>query len=408
MAYWQRTSSGRVKVYLTDGTYLPKRGLYEHLDNEPDHNVDSWVKDWAARSGNTTQDKTTPPIDSYWADLITGYIHTMVNGRRKKSPKTASDHRKALAELIIPYFTQACNRSNPNDWPMVADQFLAWAEGRGVSVHKILKANSALYGFWEYLRTKQKILQGLGIEMMVPALSEEQTPLPRAVRPDEVLAYVAAVDQMFVPVGLTVSLAQLRQELKLMALLGYFFSLRPQETFALRRCDFVAGSKASEILACTVMQNHHLLLAPTQKLYGRLAVDIQRQRTQSGKFRTPKAYSAGWVACFDERAARLLAPLLMQFKSDEPLFQHLPDRQFKWWGRYGIRADGETLWDESKTKISLKDLRRASILWLGHFTSLSLVPLMGHARHKKEDTTRRYLRRPGERPDGDNILDLDA
>ena len=56
----------------------------------------------------------------------------------------------------------------------------------------------------------------------------------------------------------------------------------------------------------------------------------------------------------------------------------------------------------------MKDLRRASLYWLGHHTQLGLIELKSHARHSKSDTTLLYLRRPNEELDEVDDLNLEA
>jgi hypothetical protein len=55
-----------------------------------------------------------------------------------------------------------------------------------------------------------------------------------------------------------------------------------------------------------------------------------------------------------------------------------------------------------------KDLRRASLYWLGHETQISLLQLMKHARHSSTETTLKYLRRPAESLEEWSVLDLEA
>lgn len=410
MAYWQRTNSKRIKIYDSRGRYVPKAGLYEHLDLEPDHNVEAWVRDWETRTGNGKREVTPAPIDSHWAAMVEDYVLDMrQRSRHRREHGTARDHKKALTDRVLPYFLSACELPDPNDWPRKSPYLMQWLTEQGATTDNILKANSALAGFWEYLRGRQKILLGLGITTRAPVVEEKETPLPRLLQPEEVLAYLAKVDRLDIPnLRAPMTVEGLRRDLKLMALLGYFFSLRPQETFALRRVDFAAGSGAAELLACRVMSSHGLLLGE-RKLYGRLGVHVHRQRTQAGGFKKPKAYSVGWVSCFNEHAARALVTALMPFDKEALLFAYKPDRQYKWWRRYGIGAhSADDSMKPGTEKLDLKDLRRSSLLWLGHFTSMDLVVLKGHSRHKKEEMVLRYLRRPGERPDQGDELDLDA
>ena len=60
--------------------------------------------------------------------------------------------------------------------------------------------------------------------------------------------------------------------------------------------------------------------------------------------------------------------------------------------------------------MTLKDLRRASLYWLGHYSSVDLVALKNHARHRNVETTSLYTRRPLEDVSdlgGDGELNLD-
>jgi hypothetical protein len=139
------------------------------------------------------------------------------------------------------------------------------------------------------------------------------------------------------------------------------------------------------------------------KLFNRLVVHIREQKTDgkigSSASSEPKAHSKGWVGCFNEQAAREIVELLTGFGPTQPLFSVTNNRTlYKYWQQDGIQG------------ITLKDLRRASLYWLGHHSNFSKEPikLMKHARHKRIDTTMLYLRRPEESLEGNLVLDLDA
>ncbi len=75
------------------------------------------------------------------------------------------------------------------------------------------------------------------------------------------------------------------------------------------------------------------------------------------------------------------------------------------------RAHWSKMWKKAGiNKITLKDLRRASLYWLGHYSELNFVDLKNHARHSQPSTTPLYVRRPEEAFDevGGAMLDLDA
>jgi hypothetical protein len=385
MAFWQRTKNGRIKIYTSVNgrqRQLPK-SLYAHLDHEPDHNVEAWIRQYEEQY-ERKQRAPEQEIDPALRRHVEGYL--IYIGSRGKAGKTVGDHRRMLHQFILPYFVGTCALPDPNDWPRMAPQFSAWMRERGESEHQILRANSAVRGFWEYLCDERLILSGVQIRVRAPILRAAPTPLKRTVTPDEVLNFVRRTPE---------------RPIKLMALLGYFFSLRPQETFALRKQDFMAGSRASVLECSRVMAK--------AGLYDKLAVDIHRQRTQTGEFGPPKAYSVGTVACFNEQPARILVEILRQIEDPSALlFEFLPDWNFELWSRHGLGSDIGRQPAPLPSDISLKDLRRASLYWLGHYSNMELVQLKNHARHKKVDTTMLYMRRPGETVGEFQELDLDA
>jgi integrase len=157
----------------------------------------------------------------------------------------------------------------------------------------------------------------------------------------------------------------------LLALIGYFFSLRPQELFALRRDDFRANESVE---ACKALR--------AVGLYGKLAMRIDRQRRGDGSVCDPKASSKGWVACFDKKAAELIVESLLGLSKNAKLFDRSNDWLTVQWKKRGIQG------------ITLKDLRRASLYWLGHYSNIDYATLKNHARHADPNTTWLYLRRP--------------
>jgi hypothetical protein len=417
LAYWDRKRGKQVVVYVwEDGKQkqLP-RDKTRHLDVEPDHNIEAWVARYSEQfEGKALQpEQITPAKMIRWVDGYTGYLES-----RGKSAKTVGDHRRMLNNYIIPYFVGLHGMEDPNKWPAVSAQLDTYMrevgddadeESSGME-HQILRTNSAIRGFWEWLADEHHVLGGVALRVRKPRPRDAATPLPRVVTPDEVLKFVKGCRD---------------RDIKLMALLGFFFSLRPQETFALRIGDFVAGSKAVELEACRVMSGHKV--RGGDALYGRLAVHITRQRIQSGEFREPKAYSRGYVSCFSEEAAKLLVAILKTpdpdivrqkaqkekgertrgNKNADIILGWSSDYNFAKWHRQGLGAGVE---GRRQAELSLKDLRRASIYWLGHYTTLELNALKNHARHKKADTTMLYLRRPEDIEPGTawDRLDLDA
>ena len=102
---------------------------------------------------------------------------------------------------------------------------------------------------------------------------------------------------------------------------------------------------------------------------------------------------------FNEKAAKLIVQILKHIENDQELIfaKHTNDTWFRKWEESGY------------ANVTLKDLRRASLGYLGHHTKFELVPLKNHARHSKVDTTMQYLRRPAEKvEDKNDYLDLEA
>jgi hypothetical protein len=145
--------------------------------------------------------------------------------------------------------------------------------------------------FWKWL-LEERLTEGA--LMLRSAISSSQTPLSFTVTPQQVLKY-----QYLTP------------EARLLSLIGFFFSLRPQELMALRPADFRAGSTAAALECCKAMEaaNH----------FNRFAVNVHRQR--KGKdFKSPKVSSGGWVACFDAQAAREIVGLIKDLDRESLIF----------------------------------------------------------------------------------------
>jgi integrase len=234
----------------------------------------------------------------------------------------------------------------------------------------------AFRGFYKWLQL-QNIVQHRHALMLVNAVMEgRNTPLKFTLTPDQVLAFAAS---------------QGATDLGLMALVGYFFSLRTDELFGLRKEDFLAGSRAEALEASKVMKK--------RGLYHRLVIYVRQCRRASGEIYAPtKRKRGGFVACFDETAARKIVKVISALPDGLLFTQHTPGHYSKVWSANGI------------TDITLKDLRRASLYYLGHYSDLNFVDLQNHARHNNPTTTALYTRRPEEAFDegGENLLDLDA
>ena len=372
MAYWTRKN---VAVYVyrrVDGKAKPlPRDLTRHLDAEPDHNIEAWLRNWelANECGGPPKDQLTHAETIRLVDQYAAYLKA-----RGKSPNTAHWHRALLIDYVLPWFVHSDPETpDPNQWHGKSVRLLAHLEAKGLTESNILRANTALRGFWKWLGEENLILSTSDLRLRRPLVRAKPTPLQFTITPQDILAFVATSPN---------------PSIRFMALMGYFCSLRPQETFALRPLDFRAGTPAAGLECGKTMEQWDL--------FSRLAVTVHRQQVQSGEFPAPKAYSVGWVSCFDSAAARALIELMRGRPKEDLVLPNRTDHWYDLWAAEGMKS------------VTLKDLRRASLYYLGHRVGMDLVALKAHARHARAETTELYLRRPGEDPGAWTELDLDA
>ncbi len=365
---WQRDRNGRVFFYyFKDGRQRKvPREITAWLDREPDHNVQRERDQWGLKNHPSKKLPTEVLVDRPTLDLVETFCVYM--GARRKTKKTIAQHRHNLIKYCLPFFVNKLGLTKPSYWTKVSVRLLEHLTSRGVAARTINTCNVSMRVFWTWL-----VEEGHAAGMLLlrnAVVGQQETPLSFTVVPEKILEHPYTTS-----------------DLRLLALVGYFFSLRPQELVALRAGDFRAGSKAAETEAGKVMAD--------AGLYGRLVVNVSRQR-RGKEFATPKANSKGWVTCFHEGAAREIVASLAGRKPDELLFKHRLDWWFKLWAGGGYPG------------LKLKDLRRASLYWLGNYTSLPFAALKNHARHADPSTTALYIRRPGSETVDWQELDLDA
>jgi integrase len=274
--------------------------------------------------------------------------------------------------------------ADPIRWRGRSAGLCKWMISLGDSAKSVSAANGALRGFlkwlWEEGLVPGKLWEDMPLRVAPKSMRNLATPLGRALTPIEVLEFAASRRSGGDP------------ETALLSLLGFFFSLRPQEIYALRPADFIVGSEISDSAEGLAMA--------AAGLYSGLGVDVWRQREdRRGEFLDPKSSSKGLVACFDEAAAEAVTSLVTEMTSGgvgkreeagggaladtaDLIFPRKPGKIVLRWRRRGIPG------------VSLKDLRRASLLWLGGMTRLTPAAVMAHARHRHLMTTELYLRRP--------------
>lgn len=387
MASWDyNVSKGkryvRVRARDESGKIRPlPRSLISHLDGQPRHIIQSWVDNYAL-----TVEARMPGVyvvqDPALRELFRRFDVYM---RARKDASTCDGYRKALLDRVFPFLLARPEPlTNPEAWVHAAPRLLEYLEAKKVSVENILRANTAFKKFWAWLIEDGVLPVTMpDLRLRRPVRPTKTTPLKFTLNPDQVLAWCKKCPD---------------PELKFMALMGYFCSLRPYETFGLTKAFFAAGKAAQDLECCKTMAQ--------MQMFDRLAVYVARnrrarkRRVEVEKFKKPKtSASKAWVACFNEDAAKEIVKLVNKFPKDwDTFFQYAPRKCQEKWQENGMRG------------YSLKDLRRASAYWLGHNTEFSKHPILfqKHTRHKKMDTALLYLRRPEETTAEDDLLDLGA
>ncbi len=357
--FWQRKSNRRVFVYYwcraTGKQKALSRDLTRHLDPLTDSEIDLWLKNQSDLTKLPLRIEPLPEDHKMVAEVFrfTSYLKEDL----KRHPYTAKAHEDNLIRIALPFFFHIQNIESIDQIKVHSSKLREFLKKERYSQTRIKNIQMSLRMFWTWL-CEENIAEGTIFLRKGPS-ENKSIPLKRTPSPDEILTWIAPTD-----------------ELRLLLLVGYFFSLRPQEIFALKPIDFLWGPKVETLEAANVMKR--------AKLYSEFCVRIRFQRSRSIGITEPKADSRGIVACFHEKAALIIIELIRNRPSHELLFPYGNDWYYKLWRRMGY------------PDLSLKDCRRASLYWLGHYTCLEITALKNHARHKDIATTSLYTRRPNE------------
>jgi hypothetical protein len=369
MAFWSLVNGKQVHIYTYEGGKQRRisRKLTKSLDGQSEDVIKAWIAVWEAQ--HKKEELSPGPLsDARLTQLLEDFlVFASSPTSKQRDVSTVEGYRNALGNHVIPYFLEH-GLKDVQTWPSRCVKLMEGLRSKGLSDPLILKCCTALNQFWGWLQDEHLVPPGVTLRLRKPAAPAKDTPLKRLVEPGDVLGTART----------------LKEDLELAMLIGYFFSLRTQEIFALRRSDFVGAEKAETLECCRVMAR--------AGLFSRLAVNVVRQRSKvSGKMNPPKSGSGGWVACFNrDAAARIVGLINTRCKTPgDLLFAKSTDYYMKRWRREGL------------TGVTLKDLRRASLYWLGHHTPLGTTALKNHARHALLSTTSLYVRRPGEEIVGD-------
>ena len=363
--------TGKVRLYEFDRIQqksLP-RSKSMHLDGQPAEVIQNFINQF-----------NKPKIVGVSNETLTDHVIRFCKyerDMRKLDPSTIKCKEHLLLTYVIPYFLSV-DAKDPNKWGSKCVKLVDYLINKKLSQNQIVKCNVALTGLWSFMQDEQIVYSSMKLRLRKPLLATKaDTPLQFTLTPEDVIKFASNAEP----------------DMAFLALTGYFFSLRTQETLALTRNDFRAGGNAASLECCKVFKKNNL--------FDKFAVNIEKQKSKSLKINNarPKSGSKGWVACFNETAAKMIIANIKEIEvtaAGEPLVRFSVDHNIKRWRSSGIKG------------ITLKDLRRASIYWLGHYSDLGLIELKSHARHNKTDTTALYLRRPNESIATLDDLDLEA
>lgn len=358
----------RVCVYYSkDGKQVPvPRKFTKHLDGKDDWEIEDWMR-WYEAVNNIDSRRVFAELGEFEEVLDQFLAHLKTQKLNKNTIKIYSNSLK----LTLPHFLQ---EPNLDAWYLLTGGLYKHLLKLAISAEQHNRANQSFGAFYRWLQLQGMVKHRHGLMLVNRPSERSKTPLERVIEPDEVLAWARA---------------QASPELKFMALAGFFLSLRTGETFGARKTDFVAGAVARKMEAAKVLAKAGM---PCN-----LVMNVQTGRRANGEtYGSTDLKRGGIVGCFNQEAAQMLVKLI-NAAQDNLIIQDKPEKWIKLWSKQGI------------ANITLKDLRRASLYWLGHYTDITLVGLQSHARHTDPKTTALYYRRPEEEFEGSlDVLDLDA
>lgn len=381
MAFWNRRPQGYVYVY----SYNPKTGkqqtlrrsITNKLDDLTDREIDEWVQKWSDEN-----EKMRPRVEakSHSAEVdrhITDWAHYLES--RGLHRNTITGHVSRMNRFVAPFFTGL----PLDDWPKRSIKLLAHLQELELGTRLIQQCNGALRKFYQWAGEEDIIRSGYEIKLRNPVFVKPPTPLKRIVFPTEVLEFAENADKP--------------KHVRMFALLSYFLALRPQEVFAAMPQHFKAGMSVRE-LECSKTIGTLKPLDEKQAFdfFDRLVIYVHEQKDGSGKIDECKKGSNGWVNCFSERAARAVVQLLKEMPAGRRVGKYNNRRLYSDWKEHGIKD------------CTIKDMRRSSLYWLGHHTSIQPMQLQKFARHSDIKTTMIYMRRPEDKLKAQTGLELDC
>ncbi len=388
MAFFKRLPNGRLNAWFYDAEIGRTRRLTRPelaaWDGLPDDEVRRRLDEWERTHGrevrralhkNLGEDDAARRIFKAWLEeyqTLTAVDDTAV-----------AERDYVFRAFIAPYFVGLHGKQDLREWGSLLAEWPLWllsqpgrpgrdGKPRTISRGVAKKARQTLLLFSQYLAKHQQVSQPWHVDKIKVRKTRKETPLDRYIEPEEVLAAAVALPAPW----------------DLVALLGYFASLRPGETYGLTREDFLTGDRAR-----SESKTHRRFTQYTvsvrngdkkvkQQLGSGLSVSITKQLSKKGE-KQPKAESFGVVQVWDVRGARAIADLLRSIPPG-PLFHY---------GRYTLDKQYRRI-VQPVLKVNAHDLRRASGLYLARTVGVETWLLQDHLRHTSLETMALYARRP--------------
>lgn len=387
----------RVCIYhFKDGKQIPlPRRITKHLDGKPDDMIVEWM-DWYAAVNSIEMRSVRRDLGADTEKLIKRFENFLVS--RKLNDNTIRIYIDSI-RLALPLFLE----HDKDHWYQVSGKLEEHLRDAGLNPKRHNRVNQSFRTFYKWLQQVHEIKHRHGLLLVNRVSDEEKTPLKFTLTPEQVLDWAKKCPD---------------PGLQFIALTGFFFSLRTSEIFGARRQDFVAGKGAElfedyKVLSKTKRvrgrMTYRALSRPIRPLAmrkpnrvsiaARLVINIQNCRRPNGEeYKPTRLKRGGVVVCAHVEAAKEIIKLVNAVEGEWVISKYLPERWSKAWRAEGIPG------------VTIKDLRRASLYWLGHYTDVPFVGLKNHARHTDPETTALYTRRPEEMFDSDDllVLDLDA
>lgn len=379
MAYWQK-KRGKVQVFHYDKSkgrpvVLPREET-SPLDDKTDAEIERWVRQWEADNGIVRQNRGRRKETVNLPPALEKFFKDYQSERSKEEGVGAlqlRNERVHFTKHILKYFVELHGKNDVLRWADVGAGFRGWLTETTEMGPKSKKAVVlTLNRFGRYLKDVGKLKEPWNFK--TPKLGHRRTtrttPLPRPVAPDEVLKAAKALKVK-------------HPNWALALLVGYFASLRPEETFALQRSDFLTGDSA-------VRHSQTYTRLRKKKLGTRLAIHITKALIDGTEIGPPKNYNSnGVVTVWSVKGAEAIAEILRYWPAKTAFFEHTKSYLFK------------TYRDDAKPPlgVTLHDLRRASALYLGREIGVEPFLLQDMLRHADLETTMLYTRRPN--PDED-------